>query len=306
MAERMGATRGVLILLRALAERPRTWQGLLDVLRDSGLRRDDRTVRRWLEVLREAGFEIERGGRTYELRGSPVRLAFDDYEALATLSVLESLAIREPVYGRYLASATTKLREALPKESLEFADSGKIDFALDSASDPPEDPHVLDTLRQATRQSRHVDILYYSLSSETVRRRVVEPVRVYYSQRALRLDAYEREESQVNEFRVNRIREAKMLPTKFPPEAHRKTFETVKVRLSEKAFLALGKTVVPDLTATVERLDDGGAIVTGTTPNTFWTLRELSAIGPEVEVLGGPKFKQEFLDFLRQTLDQYR
>lgn len=285
----MEATRGVLILLRALAERPRTWQGLLDVLRDSGLQRDDRTVRRWLEVLREAGFEIERSGRTYELRGAPVRLAFDGYEALATLSVLESLATREPVYGKHLTSATTKLREALPKESLEFADSGKIDFTFDSVSDPPEDPNVLDTLRQATRQSRHINILYYSLRSETVRWRVVEPVRVYYAQRALRLDAYEREEGRVNEFRVNRIREATMLSAKFSPEAHRKTFETVKVRLSEKAFLALGKTAVPDPSASIELLDDGGAIVTGTTPNTFWTLRELSAIGPEVEVLGKPE-----------------
>lgn len=306
VAERMGATKGVLVLLRALAEGPRTREGLLDVLQDSGLRRDARTIRRWFEVLREAGFHIERDGRTYELRGAPVRLAFGEYEALATLSVLDSLAARDPVYGEYLTSAATKLRKALPEKSLKFADGGRIEFALDSVSDPPEDPVVLDTLRRATRQSRCVEILYYSLNSKTVRWRLVEPVRVYYAQSALRLDAYEREKNRVNEFRINRIREAKMLHDKFSSEAHRETLDIVEVRLSETAFLALGKTVVPDPKATVERLQDGGAIVTGATPNTFWTLRELFAMGPEAEVLGGPKFKQEFLDFLHKTLEKYR
>ncbi len=306
VVERMEATKGVLVLLRALAEGPRTREGLLDVLQDSGLRRNARTIRRWLEVLREAGFDIERDGKTYELRGAPVRLAFGEYEALATLSVLESLAEREPVYGEHLDSAAKKLRKALPEESLKFADSGRIEFDLDSVSDPPEDPSVLDTLRRATRQRRRVEIFYYSLNSKTVRWRVVEPVRVYYAQSALRLDAYEREENRVSEFRINRIREAEVLPDKFSPEAHRETFEIVEVRLSETAFLALGKMVVPDPKATVELLPDGGAIITGATPSTFWTLRELFAMGPEAEVLGGPKFKQEFLDFLHQTLDKYR
>jgi len=255
--------------------------------------------------LREAGFQISRDDGRYELTEAPVRLAFGGYEALATLSVLESLAIREPVYGDYLASAAMKLREAIPKEALRFADGGSIEFALDSTSDPPEDPDVIDTLRRATHQSRRVEILYHSLRSDNVRRRTVEPVRVSYAQRAHRLYAYEASERRITEFRVNRIRQANMLPEKFSPETHRRSLDDVRIRLGEKAFTALGKTVVPDEAATIELLDDGGAIVSGTTPSVFWTVRDLAALGPEAEILGGPKLKEEFLSFLKETSAKY-
>ena len=301
----MEATRGTLVLMRLLAERPMTKRELLDVLRDEGLERDDRTLRRWLEVLREAGFDLRRKDGRYELRGSPVRLPLDDYEALATLNILGSFAAREPVYGHYLASAVSKLRDAIPEESLRFADSGRIEFVISSASDPPEDPKVIDILRRATRQSRRVEILYHSLESNTVRWRTVEPVRVAYAQRAHRLYAYEPEAAKIHEFRVNRIRQAKMLPEKFSPEAHIRTFEPARIRLSEKDFVAFGKTVIPDEDATIELLEDGGAIIEGTTPSIFWTVREIASLGLGAEILGSPKLREEFVAFLKETLNRY-
>jgi predicted DNA-binding transcriptional regulator YafY len=229
----MEAARGVLTLLRLLAERPRSRGEISDLLREEGLERGERSVRRWLAVLRSSGFDLRNSKGLYELHGSPVRLSFGDYETLATLSVLGSLAAREPVYGTYLASAVRKLRAAIPEDSLRFADGGGIEFTFDPASDPPEDPAIMDTLRRATRQSRRAEISYHSLRSDTVRRRTVEPVRLAYAQRAHRLYAYEREENRVTEFRVNRIREAKMLPDKFSPEAHRHSLEDVRVHLEE-------------------------------------------------------------------------
>lgn len=179
MGEKMEATRGTLTLLRMLSEGPSSRQHLQEALENAGIYRNERTIRRWLEVLREAGFGIERRGRRYELRYSPVRIAFDEREALATLSVLESLANREPVYGDHLTSAVTKLREALPNEALNYVDSGKIEFALDFASDPPEDPNLIDVLRQTIHRSQRLEILYHSLQSDDIRWRVVEPVRIF-------------------------------------------------------------------------------------------------------------------------------
>ena len=305
MGETMEATRGTLTLLRVLSEGPSSRERLLEALEEAGIHRDERTIRRWLRVVREAGFDIERSGGRYELRDSPVRIAFDEYEALATLSVLESLAKREPVYGDYLTSAVAKLREALPQEAIRFADSGKIEFALDSASDPPEDPNVMDVLRRATHRNQRAEILYHSLQSNDVRWRLIEPVRVAYAQRAHRLYAYEREVNRVTEFRVNRIRKAKMLPDKFSPEAHTRSFEPAQVRLSKNALIAYGKTIVPDDGATIEPLEDEGAIITGTTPSVFWTVREIAALGPDAEVLGGPELKRELLSFLQETLNKY-
>ena len=305
MGTRMEATRGTLILLRLLAERPMTQRELSEALHAEGLERDDRTLRRWLEALREAGFDLQRQDGRYHLQGSPVRLPLDDYEALATLNILDSFAAREPVYGTYLASAVAKLRDATPEQALRFAESGAIEFSVNSASDPPEDPKVIDILRRATRQSRRVEILYHSLRSETVRYRLVEPVRLAYAQRAHRLYAYEREDGRVTEFRINRISDAHMLPEKFSPEAHIRTFEPARIRLSEKDYIALGKAVIPDEEATIELLDDGGAIIEGTTPSPFWTVRELASLGPGVEILGSARLREEFVSFLDETMNIY-
>jgi hypothetical protein len=123
--ERFQSVRGVLVLLRTLSEGPASARQLAEALSEAGVQRDERTVRRWLGVMREERFGISRGSGHHELSSSPVRIAFGDYEALATLSVLESLAQREPVYGEYLASAVSKLREAIPVKALRFAESGK-------------------------------------------------------------------------------------------------------------------------------------------------------------------------------------
>jgi predicted DNA-binding transcriptional regulator YafY len=303
---RMRATLAALTLLRVLSEGPASKSVLLERLGEElGVERNERSLRRYLEALREAGFEVERNGDKYELRRSPVRLDFTDYETLATLSVVESLAERQPVYGEHLRSAAGKLREALPPEGVKFADSGRIEFEVASASDPPEDPAILDVLRHATHHRQQVAILYRSIESRTRCWRTVEPVRVYYAQKAHRLDAYEPQEDQFKEFRVNRVEDANMLPQKFSPEAHRVRFDPVEVRLSDRAFEAYGKTIIPDESAGIEKLEDGGAIVSGRTPSTFWTVREIAALGPEAEVLGDERFKRAFLDFLNATLEKY-
>jgi predicted DNA-binding transcriptional regulator YafY len=303
--ERFQTVRGVLVLLKTLSEGPASTHQLVEALSDAGVRRDERTVRRWLEVMREEGFGVKYTNRRHELTSSPVRIALGDHEALATLSVLESLAQREPAYGEHLASAAKKLREAIPEEALRFADSGKIEFSLDSASDPPEDPNIIDTLRLATHHFQKAGVLYYSLRSGSVRWRTVEPVRVAYVQRAHRLFAYEREQRRVTEFRINRIHQARLLPDKFAPEAHRHAFEPARVRLSKNAFTAYGKAIIPDDKATIERLEDGGAIIEGRTPSVFWTVREVAALGSDAEVLGGPELKRQLVDLLDETLKKY-
>ncbi|MEW6637243.1 MAG: WYL domain-containing protein [Actinomycetota bacterium] len=301
----MGAARGVLVLLRALSEGPASRRQLEEALAEAGIVRDERTVRRWLEVLREEGFEIERTAGRYELRGSPIRLAFDEYEALAALSVLESLAEREPVYGERLGSAAGKLRAALPTRLLKFVDRGRIEFELSSASDPPEDPNVIDVLRQSAHRNQRVKILYYSLRSGTLSWRALEPVRVYHAQKAHRLYAYDPDANEYREFRISRVREARMLPDKFSPEAHVRQLKPVKIWLDQKSYTAYGRSIIPDPHARVESLDGGEAIIEGATPSTFWTVREIAALGPGAKILGGTELKEEFLSFLRETLEKY-
>ncbi len=276
----------------------------MEALLNGDVRRDERTLRRWISALRNEGFDIEHENGKYKLLKSPVRLDFTGYEALAALSALESLAAREPVYGEHFDSAAAKLRDALPEESLKFADAGRLEFDLDFASDPPESPKVMETLRRSTHRHQRLDILYYSLNSDSLRNRIVEPIRVSHVQRAHRLFAYEPEETGIREFRVNRIKEAKMLPDKFSPERHIQSLEIVEIRLTKNALIAYGNSLVPD--ADIENTPEGGAILTGTTPSTFWTVRDLASLGPDVEVLGGASLKREYLAFLEDSLEKHR
>lgn len=300
----MEATLGALGVLKILSEGPASRWELVEKLEEMGIGRDERTVRRYVAVLREAGFGIQNRREGYELTSSPVRLDFTDREALAALTVMESLAGREPVYGEHLASAAQKLCGALPTETVRFADSGRVEFEVSSASDPPEDPGVMETLRRAVHREQRLEIFYHSLRSDSLRWRTVEPRRVSYVQKAHRLYAYEWEENRVNEFRVNRIKEASMLPEKFSREAHARSLEPAKVRLSERAFTAYGNSIIPDVDS-VEPLEDGGAIVEGRTDSVFWTIREISALGPEAELLASPYLRGEFLKFLNSTLEKY-
>jgi hypothetical protein len=58
MGEEMATVRGTLTLLEALSEEPASKRRLLETLREAGIYRNERTVRRWLGVFRESGFDI--------------------------------------------------------------------------------------------------------------------------------------------------------------------------------------------------------------------------------------------------------
>jgi hypothetical protein len=49
---------GTLTLLEALSEGPASKRRLLETLREAGIYRNERTIRRWLGVFRESGFDF--------------------------------------------------------------------------------------------------------------------------------------------------------------------------------------------------------------------------------------------------------
>lgn len=306
VADRMAATRGTLAVLKAIAEGPADKRRLMEAMEEVDVRRGEKTLGRYLKALEEAGYGIEVENGAYGLRFAPIRLPFGRREALAAISALESMAEGEPVYGEHFASAARKIRAALPENALEYVERGdRIGFDLDSAGEPPEDPDVLDVLRRASYRHERVKILYYSYNSGTLAWRTVEPIRIFHKEKALRLKAHDADKGAEREFRVGRIKQIKSLGTKFAPEAHTTRPELVWLRLNEAAFDAHRETIIPDEKATVKRHPDGSATIEGQTPEPFWTVRHVAALGPAATVLGGPKFKERFLDFLHETLDQY-
>jgi hypothetical protein len=74
VGESFQTVRGALVLLKTLSEGPASTHQLVEALSDAGVQRDERTVRRWLEVMREEGFGLRRNGRRHELTASPVSI----------------------------------------------------------------------------------------------------------------------------------------------------------------------------------------------------------------------------------------
>jgi hypothetical protein len=58
MGEEMVTVRVTLTLLEALSEGPASKRRLLETLREAGIYRNERTIRRWLGVFRESGFDF--------------------------------------------------------------------------------------------------------------------------------------------------------------------------------------------------------------------------------------------------------
>jgi len=74
VGESFQSVRGVLVLLKTLSEGPASTHQLVEALSEAGVQRDERTVRRWLEVMREEGFGVRHSGRRHELTAGPHRI----------------------------------------------------------------------------------------------------------------------------------------------------------------------------------------------------------------------------------------
>jgi proteasome accessory factor C len=106
-----------------------------------------------------------------------------------------------------LARGLDKLSAALGIEA-----GGAVDIALGPA---PGD--VLDALRAAAADHRQVDLDYYSYGSDQDRRRVVDPYAVFSANGQWYLSAYCHAVDDERLFRIDRIRSASTLDTRFDP-----------------------------------------------------------------------------------------
>ena len=189
----------------------------------------ERTIRRDLDALGQAGFALEyskRDGRTV------VRLNQDAFSGLArtglSLSELCALHLSRSLlaalaggpFQDHLRSAFDKLTDALPPALWDFVD--RLPTALVATG--PE-------LRTTTGARRHVDDLmrailsnqrvrmrYHSFSSGETRDYTLEPYRVAYAQGALYLFAFVPDYGEMRTFAVQRIESVALLEEHFTPD----------------------------------------------------------------------------------------
>ena len=208
------------ILKTVEAARHTTTQALADQLGVT-----ERTIRRDIEALQEAGFplydEREEGRKIWRLvPGYKQKLtqtfSLSELAALYFGKNLLSYLGGAP-FARDLESAFAKIREALPAKSLPYL--ARIQDLFAARPDPVKDyskkKDVIAGLVDATLHQRQANVAYYSFNSKRTKAYVLDPYRLVYYHGGLYLYARAHEHGEVRTFAVERIERIEVLESTF-------------------------------------------------------------------------------------------
>jgi predicted DNA-binding transcriptional regulator YafY len=185
----------------------------------------ERTIRRDVEALQEAGFPLydERvDGRKVWRLVSGYREKVGQTFSLAELAALyfgRNLMsyLGGAPFAQDLESAFEKIRQALPARSLPYLSRIQDLFAArpDPWKDYSKKQDVIASLIDATLHQRQVRIEYYSFHSQRRKSYTLDPYRVVYHHGGLYLYARAQEYGEVRTFAVERIERIEVLESGF-------------------------------------------------------------------------------------------
>ena len=185
----------------------------------------ERTIRRDLEALQEAGFPLYDDRRD----GKKVWRLIEDYQQRLTqsftLSELAALFFSRNMlsflggapFAQDLESAFAKISEALPERSLPYLE--RIQELFSARPDPWKDysrkQDVIAGLIDGILHQKQVRIAYYSFHSKRTKDYTVDPYRLVYYRGGLYLYARAHDYAEVRTFAVERVQEMEILDEGF-------------------------------------------------------------------------------------------
>jgi len=276
----------------------------------------ERTIRRDVEALQEAGFPL------YDDRadGRKVWRLVEGYKQKLvqgfTLSELAALYFsrnmlaflgRAP-FGQDLESAFSKIREALPQKSLPFL--SRIQDLFSARPDPWKDyskkQDVIAALIDAILHQRQARIAYYSFNSRRTKSYEIDPYRLVYYRGGLYLYARAHEYQEIRTFAVERVQQVEVreagfeMPADFSPSDYaRSAFGIIGGRAEtiELVFAAEIAGYVRERTwhesQTLADEPDGGVRLTLEVAPSFDLKAWIKGFLPQVEVVRPAGLKQE-------------
>jgi predicted DNA-binding transcriptional regulator YafY len=202
---------------------------LADVKAAAGDGVGERTIRRDLDALAQAGFPIDTGkldGKTvYTLNREVFRgvaasgFSLSEICALYLSRTLLAALAGDP-FRDSLNSAFDKLTDALPPALWRFVDRLPGALGAKEAVVNPRVPgaaRLADILMAAILAHHRLRMRYHSFASQQVKDYTVEPYRLAYAQGALYLFAFVPEYGEMRTFAVQRIERAAPLDERFDP-----------------------------------------------------------------------------------------
>jgi predicted DNA-binding transcriptional regulator YafY len=185
----------------------------------------ERTIRRDIEALQEAGFPLyddrEDGRRVWRLvEGYKQKLTQSfSLAELAALYFGKNLLsyLGGAPFAQDLESAFAKIREALPARSLPYL--ARVQDLFAARPEPRKDysrkKDVIAGLVDATLHERQVKVAYYSFNSRKTKAYTLDPYRLVYYHGGLYLYARAHEHGEVRTFAVERIERIEVLEATF-------------------------------------------------------------------------------------------
>jgi proteasome accessory factor B len=185
----------------------------------------ERTIRRDIEALQEAGFPLyddrQDGRRVWRLvPGYKQKLtqsfSLSELAALYFGKNLLSFLGGAP-FSDDLESAFAKIKEALPPRSLPYLTRIQDLFAArpQPAKDYSRKKEEIAGLVDATLHQKQVQVAYYSFNSKKTKTYLLDPYRLVYYHGGLYLYARAQEHGEVRTFAVERIERIQVLDTGF-------------------------------------------------------------------------------------------
>ena len=269
-------------------------------------------------LLVDLYFDRREGG--YVIRDTWMPLLDLPDEDLATIAWLEQTFDLDSPQHDEVHALLGRLRFYLDPERRAVIERCRTVLVMDLGQRDEDEilPAVWDGLTKALVERRRVEFFYRSPQQEdrVPRRHVVDPYERYFD--TVRGHYYLRgwcyytggplgryEQGRYFYYRLGRIADLRVLPNKlspFPPSAPR---YAVEYELSPQVA-RLGVTRHREIAIeTIERREDGSALVRGETDNLFWAVRTLLHYGPNCWVLGGPEMVREMRKIVRQMAEIY-
>jgi len=204
-----------------------------------------------------------------------------------------------------LASALQKLRDTIGEETL-----GEVEARFEGSAVDSRSPEHLETLRQAAREHRRVEIDYFAGSTGEWTSRGIEPEEVFWSLGNWYVAAWDEGADAERLFRVDRIRRAALTSASFEPRGlqgagralYTPTPQDVPVRLR----LRPGARWIAEYFATVDPVErDGDLEVTLPARQLGWVAHLLLRVGPDAEVVEPAELAEEVRALASRTLARY-
>lgn len=283
-----------------------------------------RTLHRYIGMLDEMGIPVysERGpqGGFSLVRGYKLPpLVFSIEEAVAVC--LGTGLVDElwgPLYRDAARAATAKIENILPDEQrgeIEWARRSLVATRLHRA-DPAALSPILESLRRAARQQQRVSMSYQSATKTKPATRTIDPYAVVLRAGLWYLVGYCHLRAGLRTFRLDRIRDLKMLQQSFQvPERFNireylenefKDQPLVRARLRfapEAAHIAADNRPVWD---SIQENPDGSVVATLSAPDLPWLASMALSFADWVTVLEPPELRALVRDWARATADLYQ